>query len=204
MKKILLIEDEYIIAKDIKILLEKEMDVSVISSRNYEQANNLFNTEAFDVIICDINLNEDKDGIDIMKLFQKKKIVPVVYLTAYDSPDILARAKETMPFAYLLKPFNETQLKVTIELALLNFRKQDDNIATNQSNSDKIDELTKREKEILVVLASGKTSKETGDYLNISSHTVEKHKKNIKKKLDMNTVGELVNFTLTSSLYEVS
>ncbi|HBY66648.1 MAG TPA: DNA-binding response regulator, partial [Flavobacteriaceae bacterium] len=101
---------------------------------------------------------EDKDSIDIITEFKQIKTAPVVYLTAYDSPDILKRAKETMPFAYLLKPFNETQLKVTIDLAHLNYQKENDNLGENLEYTDQIEELTKREKEILVVIASGKTS----------------------------------------------
>ena len=115
MRHILLIEDEFIIAKDIKLLLEKDTSIQVKTARNYEEAYIHFKANDIDIIICDINLNEDKDGIDIITEFKQIKTVPVVYLTAYDSPDILKRAKETMPFAYLLKPFNETQLKVTID-----------------------------------------------------------------------------------------
>ncbi len=204
MYQILLVEDEFIIAKDVKIVLQKKNNVTVFWARNFAEAEQTFNDNNIDIIVCDVNLNEEKDGIDLITMFQKIKNVPVVYLTAYDSPDILMRAKQTMPFAYLLKPFKETQLNVTIELAILNFKKKEESIAENSANSEKIEELTKREKEVLVVLASGKTSKEMGAYLNISSHTVEKHKKNIKKKLELNTVGELINFTLTSNLYEIS
>lgn len=204
MYQILLVEDEFIIAKDVKIVLQKKNNVTVFWARNFAEAEQTFNDNIIDIIVCDVNLNEKKDGIDLITMFQKIKNVPVVYLTAYDSPDILMRAKQTMPFAYLLKPFKETQLNVTIELAILNFKKKEESIAENSANSEKIEELTKREKEVLVVLASGKTSKEMGAYLNISSHTVEKHKKNIKKKLELNTVGELINFTLTSNLYEIS
>lgn len=204
MKTILLIEDEFIIAKDIKLLLEKDTSIQVKTARNYKEACHHFHENEIDIIICDINLNEEKDGIDIMSEFKKIKMLPVVYLSAYDSPDILKRAKETMPFAYLLKPFNEVQLKVTIDLAYLNYQKENEIIIENTDYTDQIEDLTKREKEILVVIASGKTSKETADYLNISSHTVEKHKKNIKKKLELNTVGELVRFTMQSNLYEVS
>lgn len=204
MKQVLLIEDEFIIAKDIKLLLEKENNTTVQIARNYEEAQLRYRANDFDVILCDINLNEEKDGIDIITEFKKTKTLPVVFLTAYDSPDIVNRAKKTMPFAYLLKPFNELQLKVTIDLAYLNYKKESDSIVENTDYTKQLEELTKREKEILVVLASGKTSKETGEYLNISSHTVEKHKKNIKKKLGMNTVGELVRFAMKSNLYEVS
>ena len=128
----------------------------------------------------------------------------MVFLTAYSDQDIINKAKKVLPFAYLLKPFDEVQLKVTIDLAMLNYKKEVEGIEEVARYSEQIEELTKREKQVLIVLASGKTAKETGDNLNISAHTVEVHKKNIKKKLHMNTMSELINFALSSKLYEVS
>ncbi|MGJ5643430.1 hypothetical protein I3217_15030 [Formosa sp. S-31] len=110
------------------------------------------------------------------------------------------RAKQTLPYAYLLKPFNESQLQVTLDLAVLNFKRQEKNIPVSIENDKKLTELTCREKEVLIVLASGKTSKEIASSLNISQHTVDKHKKNIKKKLGLNTIGELVKFALSTNL----
>ncbi|WP_275316742.1 response regulator [Tenacibaculum bernardetii] len=204
MKKILLIEDEFIIAKDLQILLEKETEYIVSVARNYSQAVDTFQKESIDIIICDINLNDHKDGIHFIKNTVPKNSIPVIYLTAYSQPNIIERAKNTTPFSYLLKPFNENQLKVTIELALLNYKKVKLNIKEDTVNTEKTNSLTKREREVLIVLASGKTSKETGILLNISSLTVEKHKKNIKEKLNLNTIGELIHFTMSSNLYVVS
>ena len=204
MKKILLVEDEFIIAKDLQILLEKGAEYIVSIARNYNQAVEKFQKEAIDIIICDINLNDHKDGIDFIKNTVPVNSIPVIYLTAYSQPNIIERAKNTTPFSYLLKPFNETQLKVTIELALLNYKKTKLNIKEDIENTEKTNSLTKREREVLIVLASGKTSKETGFLLNISSLTVEKHKKNIKEKLNLHTIGELIHFTMSSNLYEVS
>ena len=203
MKKILLVEDEFIIAKDIQVLLEKSDQYTVSIARNYEQAKEKYQNEKIDIIICDVNLNEDKDGIDFIKDNIPANSIPVIYLTAYSDSNIVKRAKNTTPFAYLLKPFNEIQLNITIELALLNYKKIELNIKESTENTEKIKALTNREKEILLVLASGKTSKETGGVLNISSYTVEKHKKNIKQKLRLNTIGELINFTISSNLYKI-
>lgn len=203
MKKILLLEDEFIIAKDIQVLLEKSDQYTVSIARNYEQAKEKYKNEKIDIIICDVNLNEDKDGIDFIKDNILTNSIPVIYLTAYSDSNIVKRAKNTTPFAYLLKPFNEMQLNITIELALLNYKKIELNIKENTENTEKIKALTNREKEILLVLASGKTSKETGGVLNISSYTVEKHKKNIKQKLRLHTIGELINFTISSNLYKI-
>ena len=168
MKKILLIEDEFIIAKDIQVLLQKNNEYTVSIARNYTQAKEKYQKEEVDIIICDVNLNEEKDGIDFITENVPVNSVPVIYLTAYSNSNIVERAKNTTPFSYLLKPFNEIQLNITIQLAILNYKKKDLKIEENTDNTIKINTLTKREKEILLVLASGKTSKETGDLLNIS------------------------------------
>ncbi|MHA7943192.1 DNA-binding response regulator [Formosa sp. 3Alg 14/1] len=203
MRQILLIEDELIVAMDIKKSLEKEGENQVVSARNYVEAKTAFIKEDFNIIICDINLNDVKDGIEIIEELMQLKEVPVVYLTAYDNSEILNRAKETVPYAYLLKPFNELQLRMTIDLADLNFKKKEEGYVAIEENINKLEGLTKREKEILLVVATGKTSKEIGKCLNISQHTVDQHKKNIKKKLNLNTIGELVSFTMTTNLDHV-
>ena len=203
MIKILLIEDEFIIIKDIKSILSENEFASVDGARNFNSALDLFVKNRYDLIISDINLNDDKDGIDLITELSKISEVPVVYLTAYSEPDIVSRAEKTMPFAYLLKPYSNSQLKITINLAILNFAKKTNLIEEVVENTTKLDLLTSREKEVLVTLSSGKISKEIALTLNISKHTVEQHKKNIKKKLNLSTIGELVNFTMSTKLLEV-
>ena len=203
MLKILLIEDEFIISKDIKTQLGKNSFAQVTIAKDYNSAFYLFTSNTYDLIISDINLNTNKDGIEIITEFSKIKKVPVVYLTAYSDKDVIKRAEKTMPFAYILKPYNNNQLKVTINLAILNFKKDLKTIEENSENTEKLDLLTNREKEILIVLSTGKITREIGVLLGISDNTVEQHKKNIKKKLDLKTIGDLVNFTMSTRLYEL-
>jgi len=203
MLKILLIEDEFIISKDIKTQLGKNYFAQVTIAKDYNTAFQLYTSNNYDLIISDINLNTNKDGIDIITEFSKIKKVPVVYLTAYSDKDVITRAEKTMPFAYILKPYNNNQLKVTVNLAILNFKKDLEPIEENSENTEKLNLLTHREKEILVVLSTGKITKEIAAFLSISTNTVEQHKKNIKKKLDLKTIGELVNFTMSTKLYEL-
>lgn len=204
MLKILLIEDEFIIAKDIKVFLSKDNYALVDIARNGSMAIELFSNNVYDLIISDINLDEDKDGIEVITELSKIKLIPVVYLTAYSDTDIVKRAEKTMPFAYLLKPYNNNQLKVTINLAILNSSKN--NYSSNYvelETSSKLDLLTTREKEILICFANGNSSKNISAILNISIHTVNQHKKNIKKKLGISTVGELIHFAVTCNLHKV-
>jgi DNA-binding NarL/FixJ family response regulator len=203
MLKILLIEDEFIIAKDVKTQLEKNDFASVNIAKNYSTSLNLFNQNTYDLIISDINLNDSIDGVEIITKFSNIKKTPVVYLTAYSDTNIISRAEKTMPFAYILKPYNNNQLKATVNLAILNSNKLKNNIPENLQNTEKLNLLTSREKEILIILSTGKLSKEIAELLNITTNTVEQHKKNIRKKLDLKTVGELINFTLSTRLFEL-
>ena len=111
MLQLLLIEDEYIISKDLKTQLEKNDYARVDIVKNYETAINYYTQNKYDVIISDINLNSEKDGIEIITALSNIRKTPVVYLTAYSDIEIIKRAEKTMPFAYILKPYNNNQLK---------------------------------------------------------------------------------------------
>lgn len=203
MLRILLIEDEFIIAKDIKIVLEKNEYAKVSLAKRKEDVLRLFRKQDFDLIISDVNLNLEVDGIEIVSELIKIKSVPVVYLTAYSDEEIISRAEKTSPFAYLLKPYNEQQLKITINLAVLNYSKMLKNIDIDEEKTKLLNLLTRREKEVLVVLSSGKISKEVAEVLNISVLTVEKHKQNIKAKLKLRTTVEMIKFTMSTKLFEL-
>jgi signal transduction histidine kinase len=70
------------------------------------------------LVLMDIRLKGDMDGIETAELIRQRLDIPVVYLTAYTDGDTLQRAKITEPFGYLLKPFEERELYTTIEMAL--------------------------------------------------------------------------------------
>lgn len=201
--RILLIEDVLIIAKDIKMTLEKDGYAQVEIVTNPNDARGSYASKDFDLIISDINLNADIDGIDLVKELCVYRKVPIVYLTAYSDAATVAKAEESLPFAYLLKPYNSNQLKLTINLATLNAKKEHQSIRYDGRNAELLNVLTRREREILFVLASGKMSKEIADILNIATSTVEKHKQNIKEKLELKTLGELVNFAVSTKTVSV-
>ena len=192
MLKILLIEDEFIISKDIKVLLSKNDYAKIDDARNYNEAKELFLNNSYDLIISDINLNDIEDGIEIITEFSNTKKLPVVYLTAYSDFDIVSRAEKTMPYAYILKPYNNNQLKATINLAILNFAKQKKSIQESKENISKLKLLSHRERDIIRLLVLNYSSKEIAESLYISSNTVDTHRRNILKKLNISSTGELV------------
>ncbi|WP_162127834.1 LytR/AlgR family response regulator transcription factor [Flavobacterium phycosphaerae] len=118
MVKILLIEDELIIAEDVKRMLAKMGYHIIGTAMDYDEALTILEQETPDLILLDINLNGKKDGIDLANTINAKYKIPFVYTTSYSDSATLARAKATNPINYLVKPFKEEQLFTAIELAL--------------------------------------------------------------------------------------
>ncbi|MBT4091434.1 MAG: response regulator, partial [Deltaproteobacteria bacterium] len=71
-----------------------------------------------DIILMDIRIKGEMDGIDTAEVIRNKFGIPVIFSTAYLDQERIERAKITMPFGYVLKPIQERDLKVTIEMAL--------------------------------------------------------------------------------------
>jgi DNA-binding LytR/AlgR family response regulator len=121
--KILIVEDELLIANDIRqLLLDWGYQVVGIATTG-EEALPIFTKELPDIAIVDVQLAGQIDGIDTVQYFNAINRVPVIYLTAQADISTVERAKMTHPAAYLLKPFNERHLHISLELAISNFSK---------------------------------------------------------------------------------
>lgn len=116
--KILIVEDEAIIARDLQKRLENQGYIVTSASATGQEAIRRAGTESPDLILMDIVLLGDMDGIEAAGQIRSQYDIPVVYLTAYADEGILARAKVTEPFGYILKPFDDRELRSVIEMAL--------------------------------------------------------------------------------------
>ena len=115
---ILIVEDEAIIASVIAGALKK-FDYEVIDILNTgEAAVAAALQKKPDLILMDIRLQGDVDGIAPPSRSRKQLDIPIIYLTAYADEPTLERAKKTKPYGYIPKPFQEIELKTTIEMAL--------------------------------------------------------------------------------------
>ncbi|MBU3916597.1 response regulator [bacterium] len=116
--KILIVEDESIIAMDIESSL-KRLGYEVTSIVNTgEKADKKAASDKPDIVLMDIRIKGEMDGIEAAEVIRLKYGIPVVFLTAHLDEEKIQRAKLTMPFGYILKPIQEKDLKVTIEMAL--------------------------------------------------------------------------------------
>lgn len=117
-ESILIVEDEGFIALQIKELLETN-GYRVLGTVAYgEDAVKLAEKNLPDLICMDIELMGKIDGIEAARRIHQHADIPIIYLTAYSDNQRLARAKETVPYSYIVKPFNERELLATVDMVL--------------------------------------------------------------------------------------
>jgi PAS domain S-box-containing protein len=120
--KILIVEDEAIVAKDLQYRLNKfGYTVPEIASSGEEAINKALQISP-DLVLMDIRLKGKMDGIEAAQEIYRRLNIPVIYLTAYADDNTLERAKITEPFGYLIKPFKEKELQTNIEITLIKHR----------------------------------------------------------------------------------
>ncbi|MHC4266872.1 MAG: response regulator [Planctomycetota bacterium] len=116
--KIMIVEDEWIAAEDTQCRLQDlEYTVSSLASTGKEAIQKAEEDKP-DLVVTDIVLEGEMDGIEVAKQIYARFGIPFIYLTAYADDKILERIKITEPFGYIVKPFTNEDLKIAIELAL--------------------------------------------------------------------------------------
>ncbi|MFV8344007.1 DNA-binding response regulator [Flavobacterium sp. XS2P39] len=181
---ILVLEDEMIVAENIAAIIENIGDFSVQITNNLEEAIQIVSEKNVSLIVSDINLTDNLNGIEIVKCLQQKYWIPVIYLTAYSNEDYIDSALETEPISYLIKPFTTRQLEVAVNIAM--------KVIDVRSTSPNYTKPSDREIEILTLLSTGLNSKAIANSLYLSEHTIKTHRKNLMRKYNMKSSSELI------------
>src|SRR6476659_1266151 len=115
--RILVVEDQRLIAADIENTLRQLGYLVVGNVASGDEAISTSEQARPELVVMDVRLRGEMDGIQTAEIIRTRFNVPVVYLTAYADEETILRAKKTRPFGYLVKPFNERELRATIEIA---------------------------------------------------------------------------------------
>lgn len=121
---VLVVEDESIVSKDIQYSLKKLGYNVVGSAATGEKAIELANSEKPDIILMDIMIKGDINGIETADVIRQELKIPIIFLTAYADESTLSKAKITEPYGYIIKPFKEIDLHTTIEMAIYKHGKE--------------------------------------------------------------------------------
>jgi len=192
--RILIVEDEPIISDDIEsTLLSHHYDVAGKAYSSTQAMDMLVNRYP-DLVLLDIAIKGDKDGIDIATIIREKYQIPFIFLTSFSDKVTLDRAKPTMPYGYIVKPFKDRDLLTAIEMGMYRFSSENNILpiikeVIEQKNNL---QLTKMEYSILILIWEGKSNKGISEVLFISVNTVKTHVKNIFEKFEVRSRNELI------------
>jgi PAS domain S-box-containing protein len=153
-KRILVVEDGLIMARDIERRLHTMgYGVAGLAQSGEEAARMVMHVKP-DLVLMDVSLKGGMDGIQTAQKIREMIDIPVVYVTAYSDDGTLARARATNPFGYVLKPFEEKELRTTIEMALYRHA-LDKQLRENEQRYRMLSELTASYAYSLVVAPDG-------------------------------------------------
>ncbi len=131
-KSILVVEDEVLVARDIQSRLSRMgYDVVGIASKGREAISKALDLRP-NLILMDINLRDEIDGVEAAAEIRRQYRVPIIFCTAYSNEETLERAKITEPYGYVLKPFDNRELEINIEIALYKHKTELDLAVTRQ------------------------------------------------------------------------
>lgn len=131
--KVLIIEDDDVTALNLKMSLQKQGYEVIALADNSVSSLNKIKVYDPEVVLIDIALENNDDGIEIARFIRDKMPRPFIFLTAHSESDMLDKAKQTEPYGYIVKPFDPVNLHTTIQMALHRFKEEQKRISdTNE------------------------------------------------------------------------
>ena len=210
MQKNIVICDDHILFSSglIEILKSVGNDYDFAAFNDSESCKNYINNNTVDVFICDLNIDNYDGFLLIEELKDKLKKTKTIILSAYFEDFLIQKAQKKGIHAFLKKETTAKELISVIE-SRLSAPFYANKIMPKPSNEffDKDEKaiikfkLSNQEKQLIKLVVAGKTSKEISVALNISKNTVDTHRKNIHKKLELTNSGSLIKFANENNLF---
>jgi len=199
MNRVIIADDHTIVREGIASIINATKDFTVVAqAENGERLLQLLKTKECDLVLCDIVM----PGLDGLKALKKIKAshpeTKVVIITMHQDRGFFSEAVKSGANGYVLKDDSSTEILTVLRGVAAGHRCFSPRIQTMLAKSFQQDQapeyvLTKREYQIFKLIAKAYTHQEIADELKISLSTVEFHKKNIKDKLDVKNLAELLN-----------
>ncbi len=200
--RVFIVDDHPMVIEGLSAMLRSQPEIELTGfATNAASCLGYFVTQTADVVLMDINL-PDKSGIELCALVKAKSpTTQIIALSNFDQLSYVERMKDSGASGYLLKNTPLTELMEAIRAVsqgeewwnyLQNF--------TDQIESKNVLLLTRREKEVLSLIADGLTNIEIADKLFVSASTVDSHRKNMISKLHAKNTAALVRLALEQRL----
>jgi two-component system response regulator LytT len=118
MNKVLIVEDEALIAEHLHLVLHQHLGIDADIAYRAKTALEFINREKYDLILLDINLEEERSGLELAAKIEANKWASYIFLTAQTDKAVLDIARKLKPKAYLAKPFKDIDISMAVDLAL--------------------------------------------------------------------------------------
>ncbi len=212
MIRLLLADDHQVLLDGLQLLLKNEADLQVVAvAKNGKQALELLKKSEVDVALLDINLPV-LNGIETCSRIKSDfPDVTVLALTSYDKGAFIQQMLKAGAAGYVLKNAaadeivqairtvhaGETYLSSAVSNTLLNTLRNQ-----AEAQADFIPQLTRREQQVLQLIAAEQTTKEIAEQLHLSANTIETHRRNLLSKLNVRNVAGLIKVALQRGLID--
>lgn len=212
--KVLLADDHKIVREGLRMILEREPDIKVVAeAEDGETAIRLAEKFSPDLVLLDISM-PGLNGIEVtQKLLQKQPDLAILILSMCAEKEFVIEALSAGAKGYLLKHCAATDLVVAIKSILaggIHLSQRAAELIVKEyiqpdlvSNPDTKDRLSPREAEILRFIADGKNNKEIAYALDLSTKTIETHRQNLMKKLDIHNIAGLVKYAIREQIIPI-
>jgi DNA-binding NarL/FixJ family response regulator len=204
--KVFLVDDHQMVIEGIKSLLLGENCINLIGHANTaEKCLQFFKMQTCDAILMDINL-PDSSGIELCEIITKKyPSVKVIALSTHNQGTYVRKMLESGASGYLLKNADKHEIIKAIQTVYnghnyLTFE-ADRALKYEKELQSRVPKLTKREKEVLILIAKGLTNAQISEKLFISIDTVDSHRKNLHTKLEVKNTAMLIKFATENNLF---
>lgn len=201
--KVFIVDDHYMVIEGIRSLLQNEATVEWVGhASNAGSCLAFLHQQLPDVILMDINL-PDKNGIELCK--EVRQLYPSVFiigLSTFNQQSFIQKMMENGASGYVLKNATQEELMEAIK-AVANgktYFSDEAALSLRKSSAGEIPVLTRREKEVLELIADGMTNNEIAAKLFISVTTVDTHRKNLLAKFDARNIASLIKSAMQMQL----
>lgn len=206
---ILLVDDHLLIRQGIKLLLKSSSNIKIVGecSNGIQALKYLEENTNPDVILMDINMPE-MNGIEATRIISKKyPNTNVLALTMHSELENIVNMIDAGAKGYILKDNQASEIEIAIKTVADSKPYYSNEVSKVMINSLLINnttsnstELSDRELEILSLIVNGNSNGEIGNKLKISSRTVETHKRNILRKLNLRNTAEMIKYALENNM----
>ncbi|MCF6327425.1 MAG: response regulator transcription factor [Devosiaceae bacterium] len=202
---ILLVDDHPLVLEGIRAIIETYSHIEVVgAAASVSEALAIAARTEPEVLLMDINMNEI-NGLDAIELFKEKHPrIRILMLSMHDNREYISTSVMYGAAGYVLKDVPANEIISAIETVAAGgtyFSSGVSNALMSEKNlPGSTNPLTEREKSVLALVAEGKSSKDAGKLLSISTRTIETHRKNIKKKLAIGTTAGLTRYAIENGI----